>query len=110
MYYYMYTLLIKINKISILYVLQQAISLEWRILTRDTIIYIISVAVLVVVMWDGLIELYEAILLMVLFVGYLTILFCSKWFMRCYNKLAHLCTGNRSTALAENESKLLLKS
>ncbi|KMQ94608.1 sodium potassium calcium exchanger 4-like protein [Lasius niger] len=74
-----------------------AIPLERRILTRDCILYAISVATLVIVMWDGVIKLYEAIILMVLFVTYLTILFCSKYFVRWHNKLVHLYTDkNRS--------------
>ncbi|XP_072753160.1 sodium/potassium/calcium exchanger 4 isoform X2 [Anoplolepis gracilipes] len=81
-----------------------AIPLEWRILTRDCIIYVISVATLVVVMWDGIIKLYEAIILMVLFVTYLTILFCGKCFVHWHNKLAHLYTcKNRSTIFPEKE-------
>ncbi|KAL6254190.1 hypothetical protein P5V15_014812 [Pogonomyrmex californicus] len=82
-----------------------AIPLEWRILTRDCIIYVISVAVLVVIMWDGIITLYEAISLMVLFVTYLTILFCNKCIARWYNKFAHLFTcKTRSTDISEKET------
>ncbi|XP_039307977.1 sodium/potassium/calcium exchanger 4 isoform X1 [Solenopsis invicta] len=82
-----------------------AIPLNWRILTRDCVIYLISVAILVIVMWDGIIKLYEAIILMVLFIGYLIILFCSKCIMRWYNKLAHLYTcRTHSTNLAEEET------
>ncbi|EZA57026.1 Sodium/potassium/calcium exchanger, partial [Ooceraea biroi] len=81
-----------------------AIPLEWRILTRDSIIYVISVVVLVIVMWDGYIVLYEAIILMVLFASYLMILFCGKWFARWYNKLTHLCTGNHNTVFAKTET------
>ncbi|XP_077278802.1 sodium/potassium/calcium exchanger 3 isoform X1 [Temnothorax americanus] len=81
-----------------------AIPLEWRILTRDCVIYVISVAVLVIIMWDGIIKLYEAIILMVLFVGYLIILFSSKCIVRWHNKLAHLYfCKTRSTDLNEEE-------
>lgn len=66
----------------------------------------ISVATLVIIMWDGVIKLYEAIILMVLFVTYLTILFCGKCFVRWYNKLAHLFTDkNGSTIFSEKKSK-----
>ncbi|XP_071553844.1 sodium/potassium/calcium exchanger 3 [Temnothorax nylanderi] len=82
-----------------------AIPLEWRILTRDCVIYAISVAVLVIMMWDGIIKLYEAIILMVLFVGYLIILFSSKCIVRWHNKLAHLYfCKTRSTDLNEEET------
>lgn len=90
----------------IFHFLQQAIPLEWRILTRDCVIYVISVTVLVIVMWDGIIQLYEAIILMVLFISYLTILFSSKCIVRWHNKLAHLyICKTRSTNLTEEESK-----
>ncbi|XP_011877017.1 PREDICTED: sodium/potassium/calcium exchanger 3-like [Vollenhovia emeryi] len=80
-----------------------AIPLEWRILTRDCVIYVISVVVLVIVMWDGIIKLYEAIILMALFVSYLTILFSSKCIVRWHNKLAHTCKA-RSTDITEDET------
>ncbi|XP_018304322.1 sodium/potassium/calcium exchanger 3 [Mycetomoellerius zeteki] len=83
----------------------QAIPLEWRILTRDCIIYVISVVVLVIVMWDGIIQLYEAIILMVLLISYLMILFCSKLIVRWYNKIVHLYIYKaRSTNLTNEET------
>ncbi|KAL0118745.1 hypothetical protein PUN28_009427 [Cardiocondyla obscurior] len=82
-----------------------AIPLEWRILTRDCVIYVLSVIVLVIVMWDGVIKLYEAIILIVLFISYLTLLFCSKCITRWHNKLAHVYVRKaRSTNLNENEN------
>ncbi|XP_012219099.1 sodium/potassium/calcium exchanger 3-like [Linepithema humile] len=82
-----------------------AIPLEWKILTRDTILYAISVSVLVIVMWDSVIMLYEAIILMALFLGYLIILFCSNCFARWYNKLAHLYTEKTdTTTFSKNET------
>ncbi|XP_014489037.1 PREDICTED: sodium/potassium/calcium exchanger 3-like [Dinoponera quadriceps] len=71
-----------------------AIQLEWRILTRDCIFNVISVGTLVVIMWDGWIDLYEAIVLVILLIAYLTILFCGKYFVRWYNKFVHLFAGS----------------
>ncbi|KYN26792.1 Sodium/potassium/calcium exchanger 3 [Trachymyrmex cornetzi] len=83
----------------------QAIPLEWRILTRDCIIYVISVVVLVIVMWDGIIQLYEAIILMVLLISYLMILFCNKLIARWYNKIVHLYIyKTRSTNFTNEET------
>lgn len=82
-----------------------AIPLEWRILTRDCVLYVVSVAVLVIIMWDGIIKLYEAIILMILLISYLTLLFSSKCIVRWHNKLAHLYTcKNRSTNITEEET------
>ncbi|KAL0118746.1 hypothetical protein PUN28_009427 [Cardiocondyla obscurior] len=56
-------------------------------------------------MWDGVIKLYEAIILIVLFISYLTLLFCSKCITRWHNKLAHVYVRKaRSTNLNENEN------
>ncbi|XP_076668925.1 sodium/potassium/calcium exchanger 4 [Andrena cerasifolii] len=75
-----------------------AIPLEWRILSRDCIMYVISVGVLVIIMWDGLIIWYEATVLLVLFVIYLVLLFCGKKFMHCCGKAPKiLSSGGRST-------------
>jgi hypothetical protein len=59
----------------------------------------------VIIMWDGMIMLYEAIILMVLFLGYLIILFCSNCFARWYNKFAHLYAEKHTTTFSKNESK-----
>ncbi|EFN77187.1 sodium/potassium/calcium exchanger 4 [Harpegnathos saltator] len=81
------------------------IQLEWRILTRDCIFNVISVGTLVVIMWDGVIELYEAAILIALLIAYLIILFCGKYFIRWYKKLARLFTSKTgSTAFSGDES------
>ncbi|XP_047351961.1 sodium/potassium/calcium exchanger 4-like [Vespa velutina] len=69
----------------------KGIQLEWQILSRDCIIYVISVGSLVLVMWDGLITWYEATIFMILFVGYLVLLFCGEGITRWYKKIKHLC-------------------
>ncbi|KAL2727393.1 sodium/potassium/calcium exchanger 4-like [Vespula maculifrons] len=69
----------------------KGIQLEWQILSRDCIIYVISVGSLVLVMWDGLITWYEATIFMVLFVGYLVLLFSGEGITRWYKKIKHLC-------------------
>ncbi|XP_015181431.1 PREDICTED: sodium/potassium/calcium exchanger 3-like isoform X1 [Polistes dominula] len=70
---------------------RHGIQLEWQILSRDCIIYVISVGLLVLVMWDGLITWYEATVFIVLFVGYLVLLFSGEGITRWYNKIKHLC-------------------
>ncbi|KAG7201482.1 hypothetical protein KM043_004241 [Ampulex compressa] len=85
------------------------IPLEWRILSRDCVIYIISVGTLVAVMWDGLITWYESTILMVLFAGYLMLLFCSKMLARWCRKILHFWSGkttfsNEKLSKTEGES------
>ncbi|XP_043506815.1 sodium/potassium/calcium exchanger 4-like [Frieseomelitta varia] len=60
-----------------------AISLEWRILSRDCTMYVISVGTLVAIMWDQRIKWYEAMILLILFCIYLILLFCGKGIRLC---------------------------
>ncbi|XP_043803457.1 sodium/potassium/calcium exchanger 4-like isoform X2 [Apis laboriosa] len=55
-----------------------AIQLEWQVLSRDCIMYVISVGTLVIIMWDAKIQWYEAMILLILFCFYLILLFCGK--------------------------------
>ncbi|XP_031369643.1 sodium/potassium/calcium exchanger 4-like isoform X1 [Apis dorsata] len=55
-----------------------AIQLEWQLLSRDCIMYVISVGTLVIIMWDAKIQWYEAMILLILFCFYLILLFCGK--------------------------------
>ncbi|XP_076391476.1 sodium/potassium/calcium exchanger 5 [Megachile rotundata] len=63
-----------------------AIPLQWRILTRDCMVYVISVGTLVIVMWDQRIAWYEAMSLLIIFVVYLIVLFGSRSVNRCCRK------------------------
>lgn len=83
----------------------QGIQLEWQILSRDCIIYVISVGLLVLVMWDGLITWYEATIFIVLFVGYLVLLFSGEGITRWYNKMKHLCWNG--TEFTEESGELV---
>ena len=71
-----------------------AIPLEWRILSRDCIMYVISVGVLVIIMWDGLIIWYEATVLLALFVIYVVLLFCGKKFMHYCGKMPKILSSD----------------
>ncbi|KAK2584599.1 hypothetical protein KPH14_006957 [Odynerus spinipes] len=81
---------------------RHGIQLDWQILTRDCIIYVISVGSLVLVMWDGLITWYEATIFIILFVGYLVLLFCGEGLTRWCNKFKHLCSNG--TELSEESA------
>lgn len=61
-----------------LFIFIQGIPLEWKVLSRDCVIYMASVALLVIVMWDGRITSYESTLLMVFFATYFSFLFFSQ--------------------------------
>ncbi|XP_034172551.1 sodium/potassium/calcium exchanger 4 isoform X1 [Osmia lignaria lignaria] len=70
-----------------------AISLEWRVLTRDCTMYVISVGTLVLIMWDQRIVWYEAVSLLVLFFAYLVLLFAGKSILGCYRETS--CSSSK---------------
>ncbi|KAM3968438.1 sodium/potassium/calcium exchanger 5 [Aphomia sociella] len=68
--------------------------------TRDVIIYMINVSVLVVIVWDGQVDWYEAMVLGVLYVLYFVVMFNST---RMYNFFKNLimkccCKNGNSTS------------
>ncbi|XP_017785377.1 PREDICTED: sodium/potassium/calcium exchanger 4-like isoform X2 [Nicrophorus vespilloides] len=66
------------------------IQLDWWPLTRDTVIYVIAIILLVGITWDGLIHWYEAMILFIVYFIYFTIMFnnvrISNFFKRCLKK------------------------
>ncbi|XP_071861669.1 sodium/potassium/calcium exchanger 4 isoform X2 [Bombus fervidus] len=64
-----------------------AIPLEWRILSRDCAMYVVSIGALVAIMWDRRIHWYEAMILLMLFCIYLILLFCGKGIWQCCGKI-----------------------
>eukprot|EP00051_Salpingoeca_urceolata_P021368 m.334407 g.334407 ORF g.334407 m.334407 type:complete len:456 (-) comp19785_c0_seq12:1146-2513(-) len=50
------------------------LQLEWRIVVRDSVVYSISIGLFILFAWDGYIELYETILLLLLYAAYLVIM------------------------------------
>ncbi|CAK9807069.1 Sodium/potassium/calcium exchanger 5 [Anthophora quadrimaculata] len=73
-----------------------SIQLEWQILSRDCIMYVISVGTLVIIMWDRQIRWYEASILLVFLCFYLILLFCGKGIMLCCGKIGR-CNFEKST-------------
>ncbi|XP_044014574.1 sodium/potassium/calcium exchanger 3-like isoform X2 [Aphidius gifuensis] len=65
----------------------QAIQLDSWILSRDCIIYIVSVTALVIVMWDERISWIGSVLLMTLFAGYFTLLFLNNSVVKASGKI-----------------------
>ncbi|XP_026333054.1 sodium/potassium/calcium exchanger 4-like isoform X2 [Hyposmocoma kahamanoa] len=53
------------------------IAIEWKPVTRDVIIYIVNVSVLMIVIWDGQVDWYEAMVLFILYILYFIIIFNS---------------------------------
>lgn len=61
----------------------QTIPLDWWPLTRDSIAYGFTVAVLICVMHDERVEWYEALILVSLYAVYLAVMYFDKTFQKC---------------------------
>ncbi|XP_035433907.2 sodium/potassium/calcium exchanger 4-like [Spodoptera frugiperda] len=78
------------------------IKIERRPVTRDVIIYMINVSVLVAFVWDGQIDWYEAVVLGVLYVLYFVVMFNSVRMFALYDRLvAKWCNKNNNLEIAE---------
>lgn len=61
----------------------QTIPLDWWPLTRDSIAYGVTVAILICVMHDERVEWYEALILVSLYAVYLAVMYFDKSFQKC---------------------------
>jgi K+-dependent Na+/Ca+ exchanger-like protein len=59
----------------------KVLHLDWRPLARDATFYTLSIAILIVFAWDGMIELYEAIILVVVYFMYVGTMFFNEKLM-----------------------------
>ena len=60
---------------------KHAMQLDWRPLVRDSIFYSFSIIVFITFSWDGMFTIYEAILMLLLYASYITLMFFNKWLM-----------------------------
>lgn len=67
-----------------------------RPVTRDVIIYMLNVSVLVAFVWDGQIDWFEAMVLTILYVLYFVVMFNSMRLFAVYDKLFGACCKNVS--------------
>ncbi|EDX03158.2 sodium/potassium/calcium exchanger 3 isoform X3 [Drosophila yakuba] len=63
------------------------IPLDWWPLTRDSIAYGVTVAILICVMHDERVEWYEALILVSLYAVYLAVMYFDKTFQKCAKEL-----------------------
>ena len=60
---------------------KMAMQLDWRPLARDSLFYSFSIIVFIIFSWDGMFTIYEAILMLLLYASYITLMFFNKWLM-----------------------------
>ncbi|XP_049884653.1 sodium/potassium/calcium exchanger 4-like [Pectinophora gossypiella] len=69
--------------------------------TRDVIIYMINVGVLVAIVWDGQVDWYEAVALGVLYILYFVVMFNSMRLFRLMDKIIAKCCRSNSADISE---------
>ncbi|XP_022121468.1 sodium/potassium/calcium exchanger 4 [Pieris rapae] len=67
------------------------IKIDRRPVTRDALIYMINVSVLVVIVWDGEVIWYEALVLGLLYIVYFFVMFNSMKIFALYDKIVGCC-------------------
>jgi Ca2+/Na+ antiporter len=60
---------------------KQPVQIDWWPLTRDSILFVLNVIILVIISWDGIIMWYETCILVALYVGYWTLMFQNRRIM-----------------------------
>lgn len=60
----------------------QVLSLDWRPLARDSLVYGLSIAVFIGFAWDGEFQWYEALVLLLLYVAYIVIMKFNPYLMK----------------------------
>ncbi|XP_053624242.1 sodium/potassium/calcium exchanger 3-like isoform X2 [Plodia interpunctella] len=74
------------------------IAIESRPVTRDVIIYMVNVSVLVVIVWDSQVDWYEAVVLGVLYVLYFVLMFNSVRLFDVYDRMVARCCGKSQSS------------
>ncbi|XP_068618467.1 sodium/potassium/calcium exchanger 5-like isoform X2 [Battus philenor] len=80
------------------------IAIERRPVTRDVLIYMCNVIALVIIVWDGRIEWYEALVLLILYVIYFIVMFNSTRAFAFYDALVERNRQN-NTNIIKRDSK-----
>ena len=65
----------------------QTLNLDWRPLFRDAFVYGLSIAVFIGFSWDGKFQWWEALILFLLYVGYIVIMKFNTHLMKLLEKI-----------------------
>ncbi len=65
----------------------QTLSLDWRPLFRDSFVYGLSIAVFIGFAWDGKFQWWEALILFLLYVGYIVVMKFNPYLMKLLEKI-----------------------
>ncbi|XP_077987801.1 sodium/potassium/calcium exchanger 4-like isoform X2 [Glandiceps talaboti] len=73
----------------------QVLNLDWRPLTRDSVYYALSIACFIGFTWDARIQLWEAIVLLVLYILYIVLMKFNKHLMELLGKCTCACCARQ---------------
>ncbi|KAL0277178.1 UNVERIFIED_CONTAM: hypothetical protein PYX00_004544 [Menopon gallinae] len=79
----------------------QVVPLDWWPLTRDCLGYGVTVAILICIIHDERIEWYEALILVLLYIVYITVMYWDKTIQRCAKRLLGMDVKESSNATDE---------
>lgn len=65
----------------------QVLNLDWRPLARDSVVYGISIIVFIGFAWDGKLEWYEALILLLIYVAYIIIMKFNSHLLKLLSKI-----------------------
>ncbi|CAG5007220.1 unnamed protein product [Parnassius apollo] len=81
------------------------ISIDRRPVTRDVLIYMFNVIILVIIVWDGRVEWYEALVLGILYIAYFVIMFNSVKIFALYDRIIEKMQKNNVEYVGTNDNK-----
>ncbi|KAK4879199.1 hypothetical protein RN001_007345 [Aquatica leii] len=84
------------------------LQLDWWPITRDSLMYGIAVVMLIGILQDGKVYIYEAAMLVGAYIFYITSICFNKPISNTFNRLARRCKRNRNYTAVMSETKPLL--
>ncbi|XP_013179561.1 PREDICTED: sodium/potassium/calcium exchanger 3-like [Papilio xuthus] len=81
------------------------ITIDRRPVTRDVIIYMFNVVALVIIVWDGRVEWYEALVLGILYITYFIVMFNSVRIFALYDSIIERKNRNNNQHIVTNDNK-----
>lgn len=85
----------------------QVLNLDWRPMFRDAVFYGVSICFFIIFAWDGLVQHYEAALLLVLYILYVIIMKFNKKLMACLGKLTNTVNSQLDSKVGEEDKDKL---
>ena len=76
-----------IDYVALSIIRMQTLNLDWRPLFRDAFVYGLSISIFIGFAWDGMFQWWEALILLLLYVGYIAIMKFNPYLMKLLAKI-----------------------